>query len=576
MDFLNRKLVKRMGIYGLIFLISGIVAAIGWTKLSYESYYNGVAASKNIEVKLCSNAVESILHLDVPEHEKMKHLEALFRELKAEVKILNLSSGKVLYEKENPRRGYIKEIDYNHSFVVDAVEYNFSYSFFNRPPWAVGLARAVTCSLYDYFTEDVDFSTWRKNFVKYRSWERSANFYLILVVVCSLLVALYKGWINRMRTKTMQYKLKEEETRAELAEKEIDLIKMQMIAQEKQALLEEERAKEIEAELKHKLQEEATRAEMAEKEADLRKMQIIAQEKEALLEEEKLQYQIAENENCKIRGELESLEKFKLMYSRMMEDVNKEIYDASKQELTKLSIGWKEITERVMHSERHDLRNKLTNNELDEYEEKVYARVVRPSVETILEHWKNALEKMSIDLEEVDVDRVVLMLEDLKERSFAKKSWLTTVMKVDLPEDHEGSCVKINLKRLESIMINLWDNSSRILELKDVQNMASSMYEEECEYIIETAISVVEIDEKKYLKICVTDNGGGFEPDVLPSIYQKAIKSSKGERMGEGTMYIAFFVQLMNGKIQARNFVWGDSVVGAQSEMQIPIWSSVK
>ena len=51
----------------------------------------------------------------------------------------------------------------------------------------------------------------------------------------------------------------------------------------------------------------------------------------------------------------------------------------------------------------------------------------------------------------------------------------------------------------------------------------------------------------------IMDNAGGLPKEKLSKIYKESIESSKGERLGEGTMIAKNFIKLMDGYITAQN-----------------------
>ena len=85
---------------------------------------------------------------------------------------------------------------------------------------------------------------------------------------------------------------------------------------------------------------------------------------------------------------------------------------------------------------------------------------------------------------------------------------------------------------------------------------------------------ILEQNGQKYFKISIKDNGGGFpNPE---KIYKEVVVSSKtnadgSKRMGEGTSYINFFVNLYGGKIEASNYFVEEGLLGAKTEIYFPI-----
>ena len=67
------------------------------------------------------------------------------------------------------------------------------------------------------------------------------------------------------------------------------------------------------------------------------------------------------------------------------------------------------------------------------------------------------------------------------------------------------------------------------------------------------------------------DNGGGFPEDIINDVYRKPVRTTKDNRdHGEATVYIGFFVKLMNGFIEAENFKIKEGELGAITRIYLP------
>ena len=71
--------------------------------------------------------------------------------------------------------------------------------------------------------------------------------------------------------------------------------------------------------------------------------------------------------------------------------------------------------------------------------------------------------------------------------------------------------------------------------------------------------------------ISITDNAGGIEETKLQKLYKEQVESSKGTRLGEGTIHTAYFVSILNGKINAKN-IMDKSSKGLKTDILIPIY----
>ncbi len=78
---------------------------------------------------------------------------------------------------------------------------------------------------------------------------------------------------------------------------------------------------------------------------------------------------------------------------------------------------------------------------------------------------------------------------------------------------------------------------------------------------------------EKNLIITITDNAGGIEDSVLSKIYKQQIQSSKGQRLGEGTIHSAYFIGISNGFIKAKNINAGGER-GLQTCIILPVYKN--
>ena len=89
--------------------------------------------------------------------------------------------------------------------------------------------------------------------------------------------------------------------------------------------------------------------------------------------------------------------------------------------------------------------------------------------------------------------------------------------------------------------------------------------------------SLAKKDGKDVLYIDYRDNAMGFPDELLPKIYRSPVSSAKGgDRKGEGTMYISFFVENMNGSIEAENQIDENGRKYAVTKIYIPTKSETE
>jgi sensor histidine kinase regulating citrate/malate metabolism len=69
--------------------------------------------------------------------------------------------------------------------------------------------------------------------------------------------------------------------------------------------------------------------------------------------------------------------------------------------------------------------------------------------------------------------------------------------------------------------------------------------------------------------ILVSDNGGGLSKDKISNIYRMSIESSKGGRLGEGTMIVKNFIEGLGGYVTGKNIKTNDDI-GLETTIRLP------
>ena len=130
--------------------------------------------------------------------------------------------------------------------------------------------------------------------------------------------------------------------------------------------------------------------------------------------------------------------------------------------------------------------------------------------------------------------------------------------------EYDSFFTSINSNRLESIIINLLQNSCSAIE----RYFYSLPIEKMMQYqgYIKLSTNIEQREGKLYYTITLEDNGGGFpEPEKIYKVPITSSDKSNGERKGAGTLYINTFVRRMNGFIEASNVVLPDNMIGAKT-----------
>lgn len=244
-------------------------------------------------------------------------------------------------------------------------------------------------------------------------------------------------------------------------------------------------------------------------------------------------------------------------------------FDTQRQKLQALELNWSQDTVELLKSSRHDLVNQLekTKTGFDDVLYEIYEKIVRPYKEAILENQKNTREHIE-ELSEGQLNRNNLkyietnIIEQIEFYNSKLKPYINISLKPFQESTEDLYCYT---NRLIFVAIkNIIDNSIFALQKLLLDD----------KFAAKLNIVLTVNTTKKNLIITITDNAGGIEDSVLSKIYKQQIESSKGQRLGEGTIHSAYFVGILNGFIKAKNIIINNER-GLQTCIILPIYKNV-
>lgn len=244
-------------------------------------------------------------------------------------------------------------------------------------------------------------------------------------------------------------------------------------------------------------------------------------------------------------------------------------FDTQRQKLQALELNWSQDTVELLRSSRHDLINELekTKTGLNDLLFEVYEKIVKPYKDAILENQKNTREHIE------ELGNGILSkksIYDIQENIKTQIAFYNTKLKPYIHinyEDFNNEADKFYCysNRLIYVAINnIIDNSIFALQKLLIRD----------DFTAKLDISLKLSDDTKNLKILITDNAGGVPESKLQKLYKEQVESSKGKRLGEGTIHTAYFINILNGKISAANIVSADGNKGLQTKILIPIYKN--
>lgn len=248
----------------------------------------------------------------------------------------------------------------------------------------------------------------------------------------------------------------------------------------------------------------------------------------------------------------------------------KDSFESQVQKLQSLELNWAEDTVELLKSSRHDLVNQLekTNTGFNDILSEVYEKIVKPCRDEILENQKITGEHIE-DLSNGKLHKTDLtyingtIAKQVEFYNYKLKPYIEISLEPLLLSKVKLYCY---INRLIFIAIkNIIDNSVFALQKLLTNNTFSAKIK----------ISVCLTENRKNLIISIVDNAGGLNDIVLSKIYKQQIESSKGKRLGEGTLHCAYFVGILNGTITAGNSNI-DNIKGLETNIILPVYEEEK
>jgi len=241
-------------------------------------------------------------------------------------------------------------------------------------------------------------------------------------------------------------------------------------------------------------------------------------------------------------------------------------FDTQRQKLQALELNWSQDTVELLRSSRHDLINELekTKTGFNDLLSEVYEKIVKPYKDAILENQKNTREHIEeLGTGKLSKNTVSYIQEQIESQIEFYNLKLKPYISITFDKFNEDETrFYCYTNRLIFIAINnILDNSIFALQKLLLDD----------NFVAKLNISLKTSQDLKSLIISVTDNAGGIEETKLQKLYKEQVESSKGKRLGEGTIHTAYFVSILGGKINAKN-VADEKNKGLKTDILIPMY----
>ncbi len=287
-----------------------------------------------------------------------------------------------------------------------------------------------------------------------------------------------------------------------------------------------------------------------------------------------------EHKNEELQKNNDKLHRFELVYNRMMADVKKTAKYDPMQSLQVMAFGWRDFVNTQIRSGRHSLRNSVTGRaaskeDLKAFEDELYATVINPTVEQIVSHLNKTVDMIDTAPSRVTTKKIYEEIcKHIDGKYFTSKAerkhiFLHTKYAVEGPY-----VCDVNLYRLKAIIENLCFNTRQAFFKKrdELEDTGEDEAFDTFDVSVGLTFSIVKEDDGEFLYMDYRDNAVGFPDELLPKIYRSPVPSAKdGERKGEGTMYISFFVEDMKGRVEAESQMDENGRKFAVTKIYIPV-----
>ena len=225
-------------------------------------------------------------------------------------------------------------------------------------------------------------------------------------------------------------------------------------------------------------------------------------------------------------------------------------FDTQRQKLQALELNWSQDTVELLRSSRHDLINELekTKTGFNELLSEIYEKIVKPYKDAILENQKNTREHIEeLGTGKLSKNKISYIQEQIEKQIEFYNLKLKPYINITFNKfNFDTTKFYCYTNRLIFIAINnILDNSIFALQKLLLDD----------NFVAKLNVSLKISKDLKNLIISVTDNAGGIEETKLQKLYKEQIESSKGKRLGEGTIHTAYFISILNGKITAKNII---------------------
>jgi len=211
-----------------------------------------------------------------------------------------------------------------------------------------------------------------------------------------------------------------------------------------------------------------------------------------------------------------------------------------KDELQLLEGAWK--------SNIHDILNDLPEIK----ERDLYRQILLPFQEKIIGHLRELEGRLTFDVQRISLFEVYAHLAGLLQSRIAGNAF-GYGLAIDGDAWQETTAwVRVDRNKVWDMLLNILRNAQAALDFLRIERLRSRRTDP-----FSPCIRVEFLSTGQSAQIRVTDNGGGLDDEVVARLYREPVVSRKrkGEKPGQGSLFVKFFADRMGMTVSAENTV---------------------
>ncbi len=194
-----------------------------------------------------------------------------------------------------------------------------------------------------------------------------------------------------------------------------------------------------------------------------------------------------------------------------------------------------QLMEGAWRSNIHDIINELPTVK----EKEIYDRILLPFQKNIIGHLRDLEQRLTFDVRPAHLSEMfVFLLDSLQREKILPQKGKGLEIRRREWQDCDAFC-NVDINKVMDILRNILRNSQTAMDLKRIEMLKSGQKLAQ----FTPRICLDFFVDKSEARLTVHDNAGGVSEAIRRKLYKEPVPSrkSKGDRFGQGTMFVKFF-----------------------------------